>query len=446
MIYLKNIALQNFKCFEEMPELELGKITLLTGANSTGKSSLIYGILGVLQSARYPLVFSVNGRYVEMGNFLEMVNNHDGDKKIVISQTFVDSESDLSYSIKTEWGNDTVGNPRLLSCECSSKYFHLLQNTNSNGDLYLSLDYVPANNPNSIETQELLSFIKQEEDNSLNKYKNIKDFLKYSTEEVHFKNFCIVNKGGALNNVDSNIKYPYLAVIKDIAEMLSKYNKGVNYISSFRQPAQRIYAEKNGFKEKIASNGEGFINELLTWKDSNDNKFDSFVQSMKNIGVLADVIPTRMGDGQFKVNIRVHENDKEVNLSDAGFGISQFMPIIISDVELGKDSTLYISQPEVHLHPKAQANFGDYLVSQIDQNKRYVIETHSEYLINRLRLAIVNGDLPEEDIKVYYISQENEGTKLHTISFNRKGQIIGAPKDFFDTYMIDVMDIAMKAE
>lgn len=442
MIYLKDIALQNFKCFEEMPQLELGKITLLTGANSTGKSSLIYGILGTLQGGEYPLIFSVNGRYVEMGNFLEMVNNHDGDKKISISQTFVDSESGLSYLIKTVWEKDDVGNPRMFSCECSSKYFHLLQNRKSNGDFYLSLDYEPAKNPNSIKLQELLYTINQEDD----KFKDVIDFLKYSSEEVHVKNICILKKGGTLSDVDSNIRYPYLSVLKDITETLAKYDKSVNYISSFRQPAQRIYPEKNGFKEKIASNGEGFINELLTWKDSNDIKFDSFVKSMKDIGVLADVIPTRMGDGQFKVNIRVHENDKEVNLSDAGFGISQFMPIIISDVELGKDSTLYISQPEVHLHPKAQANFGDYLVSQIDQNKRYVIETHSEYLINRLRLAIVNGDMPEEDIKVYYISQENEGTKLHTISFNRKGQIIGAPKDFFDTYMIDVMDIAMKAE
>lgn len=442
MVYLKYIGLQNFKCFENLPQVEFGKITLLTGANSTGKSSLMYGILGALQGNNYPYAFSVNGRYVEMGNFLEMVNNHDGNKIISISQTFVDSKFDISYSIITEWKNDGVGNPLFMSFECSCVYFYSLFRREINGDVFLSLDYDPAKNPNSIKLQELLSTINQEDTD----LKEIIEFLKYSSEEIHIENIRIAENDGELNWGDDKIKYLYLLVYREITTLLSAYNKNINYISSFRQPAQRIYAEKNGEKEKIASNGEGFINELLTWKDSGKDKFTSFVQAMRSIGVLADVVPTRMGDGQFKVNIRVHDNDKEVNLSDAGFGISQFMPIIIGDVELGNDSTLYISQPEVHLHPKAQANFGDYLVGQTKQNKRYVIETHSEYLLNRLRLAIVKGELPEEDIKVYYISQENGETKLYAISFNKKGQITGAPQDFFDTYMIDVMDIAMNAE
>lgn len=106
----------------------------------------------------------------------------------------------------------------------------------------------------------------------------------------------------------------------------------------------------------------------------------------------------------------------------------------------------YIYQPEVHLHPKAQAKFGDYLVGQMKQGKRYMIESHSEYLMNRLRLAIVKGIIPEDDVKVYHMSQENGKTKIYNVRFTKNGQIKGAPQDFFDTYMIDVMDIAMNAE
>ena len=82
MIYIKNISLNNFKCFESTSSLELGKLTLLTGANSTGKSSLIYSILGVLQSSGFPLRFSANGIYIQMGNFLEMVFKHDSSRLI----------------------------------------------------------------------------------------------------------------------------------------------------------------------------------------------------------------------------------------------------------------------------------------------------------------------------------------------------------------------------
>lgn len=445
MVYLKDIALQNFKCFRELPPTAFGKITLLTGANSTGKSSLMYGILGVLQSNNYPFMFSANGQYIEMGNFLEMVHKHARDKKISITLTFVDTNWDISYSIKTEWINDDVGNPRFLSCEGSSVYSHFLLERKPDGLLYLTFDYEPAKNPGSVQIKELLSSINQEDAERL-KYEKIIDILKYSNEEVHVSNVPMLAKNDDWEVLDDRVKYSYLFVLQEIRDLLSRYNKNVNYISSFRQPAQRIYAEKAVFKGKIASNGEGFINELLTWKDSDKEKFSLFVESMRSIGLLADVEPTRMGDGQFKVNIRVHEKDEMANLSDVGFGISQLMPIIIGDVELGNGSTLYISQPEVHLHPKAQANIGDYLVRGIKRDKRYVVETHSEYLLNRLRLAIVKGQLSEDDIKVYYMFQENDETKLATISFNKSGQIIGAPQDFFDTYMMDVMDIAMNAE
>lgn len=64
MVYLQDIRFTNFKCFEDTSSLEFGKLTLLTGANSTGKSSLMYGMLGVLQSKNFPWNFSPNGIYV----------------------------------------------------------------------------------------------------------------------------------------------------------------------------------------------------------------------------------------------------------------------------------------------------------------------------------------------------------------------------------------------
>lgn len=184
----------------------------------------------------------------------------------------------------------------------------------------------------------------------------------------------------------------------------------------------------------------------MTWKDASHDKFEEFVEGIKSIGLLSEVEPSRLGSGQFKIGVKVHEDDELANLSDVGFGISQTMPIIIADVELGKGSTLYVSQPEVHLHPRAQAKFGDYLVKQMQKGKRYVIESHSEYLMNRLRLSVVRGDIQEEDIKVYYMSQGEGKTTIHTVKFKKNGQIEGAPQDFFDTYMIDVMDIAMSAQ
>ena len=99
--------------------------------------------------------------------------------------------------------------------------------------------------------------------------------------------------------------------------------------------------------------------------------------------------------------------------------------------------------PELHLHPSVQANLGDYFITQMAKGKNYIIETHSEYLLNRLRLGIVKGKLKESDVRVYYFSQIDGDTKKYEIKFHADGRISGAPEDFFETYMIDVMNIAM---
>ena len=438
MVYLQDIRLTNFKCFEDTSSLEFGKLTLLTGANSTGKSSLMYGMLGVFQSKKFPLEFSPNGIYVQMGNFMEMVFKHDSTSKIGLSFTLVDSETDEQLKIESQWMSNQAGNPMISFSECTGSYYYFKQKVTKDGELLVDVDIDPSKNRQRKKFEELLEYA----NSHLAPKDSIIEVLKYATEKIHLENLVVSD----LSSGNMEKKYPLFFAMREATSFIERYNAKVNYISSYRQPAQRIYTEEPVTSGKIATSGEGFINELLTWKDNSHDKFDEFVEGIKSIGLLSEVEPSRLGSGQFKIGVKVHEDDELANLSDVGFGISQTMPIIIADVELGKGSTLYVSQPEVHLHPRAQAKFGDYLVKQMLKGKRYVIESHSEYLMNRLRLSVVRGDIQEEDIKVYYMSQGEGKTTIHTVKFKKNGQIEGAPQDFFDTYMIDVMDIAMSAQ
>src|SRR5213075_2464533 len=93
-------------------------------------------------------------------------------------------------------------------------------------------------------------------------------------------------------------------------------------------------------------------------------------------------------------------------LPDVGFGVSQFLPLLVADLQLGKHSTFMTSQPEIHLHPRIQAEYVNHLVQSAKSNdKRYVIETHSEYLLNRFRLLITKGKIKPEDVAVYYLTR-----------------------------------------
>lgn len=168
---------------------------------------------------------------------------------------------------------------------------------------------------------------------------------------------------------------------------------------------------------------------------------------MKYLNLIDDIKIQRFGGGRFEVLVKVKQNSVYAALSDVGFGISQFLPIIVADIQLGDSSSLIVAQPEIHLHPSVQAKFGDYLVNQISVNdKSYIIETHSEYIINRIRLAITKGEIDENDVSVFYLENDGVVSKNYEIYLKKNGQIDNAPDGFFETYMMDVMEIALNAE
>lgn len=452
MIQLKHIKLRNFKCFSEELNLDLGRLTLLTGANSTGKSSLMYGVLGALQSPRFPFEFSANGRYVNMGSFSEMVFRHDKSLPMEISFS-LDEEGDV-IDVDTTWVNGNVNDQTVLSkYEAHSEHFDFTITPKEDGDhseYLLSLNFRPDQDmarkgrdfdlfiSDLFRVADLYKAAKGEDITTelmggYEQQTNVENILL----KVNDKRFTCPD------NVRATVAFGLANQM--VMDRIKRYQAKMNFISSYRLPGERTYLEESLENGKIHASGRGFVNQLLHWRESNRKYYESLINSMRSMGVLYDIEPERIGGGQFKLGVTVHKEGPTVLLTDVGFGISQLLPVIVGDIELGDDSTLFTAQPEIHLHPNAQANYADYLIGQLVNKKNYVVETHSEYLLNRIRLAIVKGTLQEDDIRVYYLSQENDASHLHTIQFTKSGQIHGAPKDFFETYMLDVMDIAMEA-
>jgi len=115
-------------------------------------------------------------------------------------------------------------------------------------------------------------------------------------------------------------------------------------------------------------------------------------------------------------------------------------------MSISDDSILVLAQPEIHLHPNAQAALADYFVQQVAKTqKQYIIETHSEYLLNRIRLAIVKGEIDPSWVSLYYFENSVDGSMTYPIELMTDGEVRNAPQGFFDTYMIDTMNIALYA-
>lgn len=440
-MYIERLSLRNFKCFEQI-DVALSKITLLTGANSSGKSSLLYGLLGPFQSEMFPLHLSPNGKYVNMGDYREIAFNNSVGKPIGIDMIFSDPDDDDKYSLKTTWVRDKRTSMPKLHILSADMAFMNCEISSSNGAKYaLKLSYEPAKH------------IKEKSERKF--YKAVEDWFRQIYAEVPRERRARLPRMDLLSpykvrrrvfdSVENMVnQFPPLRRLYTFGSFM---DREINFVSSFRLQPERTYYQRSHSGEKIGTCGENHIDQIVQWEREKSSRFRDLKKNLKELKLLNSLRSRDLRGGRFELRVRVHSAGVWALLSDVGFGISQFLPIIVADLQLHSGSTLFLAQPEIHLHPSVQASLADYFVKQAkEKGKRYVIETHSEYLINRLRLAVTQKRIKPEDLSIYYLEAAPGGTRAHKVVFTERGQIQGAPKSFFDTYMIDVMDIALNAQ
>lgn len=447
MIEIKKLHLDNFKCFSKA-DIDFGKITIIAGANSSGKSSLMYALLGVLQSNGFPNAFSTNGSYLDMGDYTEMVLNHDPSQQISIS--FQIKEDSSIYDVDIRLAKSEEGTMPFLSLlQCRNDYFFFrLVGDIYGGQFKYDLDYFPDKNPNVIVSDEkkrnesIASILNNP---SLAKA-NADELVLYLTalgKELRLRSALFDADNMGVTKDENTIVLFH--VVNEFSSLLKRTDNHFNFISSFRMPPERTYMERSAGK-KIGAYGDGFVDVLMKWMNTDRERYNRLISILGKMGILSDIKIDQIQGGRFNVLVKTTGTGPLSSLNDVGFGVSQILPVVIADLELGDNSTLFCAQPEIHLHPSVQADYASYLMEQVASgSKRYIIETHSEYIINRIRLGIAKGMIAEEDVKVYFLKNENGTSKIYPLTLTSKGQILGAPEDFFKTYMIDVMNIAIEA-
>ena len=120
--------------------------------------------------------------------------------------------------------------------------------------------------------------------------------------------------------------------------------------------------------------------------------------------------------------VQVHISGRPLNISNVGYGVSQVLPVVVEMLTRPKGHWFAIQQPEVHLHPRAQAALGElihFLVT--DMEHRYLIETHSDYLVDRFRLRVRETGRPT-DAQVLFFQRTEEGNVAFPLSIDSKGR------------------------
>jgi predicted ATPase len=168
---------------------------------------------------------------------------------------------------------------------------------------------------------------------------------------------------------------------------------------------------------------------------------------LRYLGVADSVESRDRGKLGHELKVTINEGANEQDLTHVGVGVSQVLPILVMCLIADRDNVLLFEQPELHLHPKVQTLLGDFFLSMALMDKQCLIETHSEYLINRLRFraAAANADEVTKRMTIYFVEKKKNRSEFRPVVVNEFGAIPDWPDGFFDQSQDEAEQIIREA-
>ena len=125
------------------------------------------------------------------------------------------------------------------------------------------------------------------------------------------------------------------------------------------------------------------------------------------------------------------------NLIDVGYGVSQALPVITELLREDAPDTFLLQQPEVHLHPMAQAALGTLFCRVVGRDRQLIVETHSDHLLDRVRMEVRDrkSTLTADDVSILFFDRGALDVRIHSLRIDEAGNILGAPDSYRRFFM-----------
>ena len=395
---ISQINFRNYKLFKKKQILEIKPLTILIGKNNTGKSAIL----------KLPTLLegSLSGRFSQP---FELINN---DVKIA------NEYKDIVYG----------RNNREVEFEIlQKKHISDIEFDNLRVEIFIDENKPIIENWNC---NNIFDLTKLDENNYQNKKIN-------KVQETFFEGINI-----------NSIEFVDDLLPKEDFFPLPNFVLNTDFIGAIRQEALKHYEYSSNISEKSGIDGSKLYDFLIDDYMSTDKKYFSQISNfIKNKFEGWELSIEVDGGRKDKPAIIYLENKNlKINVSQVGMGISQVLPLIIRAYKPCDAKTLIIvEEPESHLHPFAHAQIAQLFFDSllIDKNKKYLIETHSQNFVLRLRRLIAEGKLVPDDLALYYVdfNEENNESELKRIIIDENGNVDYWPEGIFSESLDETIGI-----
>lgn len=429
---MREIILENVRSFAGEHKIPIAPLTILTGENSSGKSTFLACNAIVNDPVGFPLYPGFNEAPYNLGGYDTIATFKGGAYGRA-----------KHFRLGAEIGKNTSAHV---------KYLATYKNLDGRPDLNqfllqrgeASLDVAFEKQPNS-KIIAKLEYINGKEKLNL-EFEFIRPFneTRRSMIDILFSSmYRGTGKSGPSEIVVKNInRIFYLFSGLDSGGSLS--------LAPVRTKPERIYNQISEVFDPAGNHIPLILDNYLSSNSSTRERREisgALERFGKESGMFTKVKVRRIGDratDPFQILVTVA--GRPASLMDVGYGVSQALPVIVQSVLSNAPRLMLMQQPEVHLHPKAQAALGTFFSDLVQNRKKHlVIETHSDFIIDRIRQEVASGKISPDNIVILYFGKNKIETKIHPIRIDSNGNLLNVPSSYREFFLEEEMRLLRRS-
>ena len=423
---MDQITLANYRCFHDPQSARLAPLTLLVGENSTGKTSFLAMVRALADIASGSTVPYFKEEPYDLGSFEEIAHHRgarggraeqinagfrtrEGRRTVTVDVTF-EKRDTVPFPVVRKLSNGRIG---VEARQTDNKLEAIL--TTPRGTWKENIE---VNFPSSVERHLVPLFFFTLDGPHRSKAIN-------GSQRISRHDRSAVSK--LIHDADCFSERPYAN-----APVRSKPKRTYDPTRPARDP-EGDYVPM--YLASLYAQGKGDWNRLK-------EQLEAFGRSS---GLFDEISIKPLGSGEgapFQVQIRRYDGrfkGPKRNLIDVGYGVSQALPLITELLRGDAPSMFLLQQPEVHLHPSAQAALGTLFCSVAGPDRRLIVETHSDYIIDRVRMEVRDArdsvGIRPRDVSILFFERGDLDVKIHSIRIDSQGNVRDAPESYGRFFM-----------